>query len=379
MSQPDRRFGDTDAADSAEVTEDIEEAFHGAIDPGEMRRRGIEPARVIDFSTNVNPFGPSPRVRKAVSSAVLDRYPDRQCLRLRETISEQEGIGIEQIVVGNGSSELLQLLAQTFLRHDDEVLIVGPTYSEYARASRLAGARVNESLATADFQFAVPIEAIEVALQRQPAIVYLCNPNNPTGQIVERESILGWAASYRSTQFVVDESYIEFTESVASVTNLDVPNLIVLRSLTKSHALAGLRLGYAIADRDVIRQLCQRRIPWSVSAPAQAAGIAAIEDRDYLRTSLARLREAKCELVEQLVARGFRPVQSAANFFLLPVSDAAAVREHLLSHHVLVRDCRSFGISNHIRIGTRTGAENARLITALSLKPSQHSACEPSY
>lgn len=358
--------GKTDTRESG-ITEDVEEAFHGAIDHSEMRRRGIDADHLIDFSTNVNPFGPSPRVREAVSNAVLDRYPDRECLRLRETISQCEQIAMERIVVGNGTSELLQLISQTFLRADDEAVISGPTYAEYARVCRLAGARVIECRAAADTQFAVPVEEVAGALRgRQPKIAFLCNPNNPTGQTIAREVILDWVGSCQSTLFVIDESYIDFSDVTASVADAGFPNLIVLRSLTKSHALAGLRLGYAIADPSVIRLLCQRRVPWSVSAPAQTAGVAALMDRPYLKASLDRLREAKRELIQQLIARGFRPVASAANFFLLPVSDAAELRERLLSNHILVRDCHSFGISNHIRIGVRRGAENAKLIDALS-------------
>ena len=352
----------------AERTE-IGEAFHGAIDFSEMRRRGIDPARLIDFSTNVNPFGPSPLVREAVCRAVLDRYPDRECWQLRETISQREGVAVDRILVGSGSSELLQSLTQAFLRANDEVLIIGPTYSEYARASRLAGALVSECRATPDSGFAIPIDIIEAALRKQsPKIAFLCNPNNPTGQVVPRELILAWGASSPSTLFVIDESYIDFLgpEMEVSAVPAVSPNLIVLKSLTKSHAIAGLRLGYAIAAPDVIQALRRRRIPWNVSAPAQSAGVAAMGDQLHLERCMTRLQRAKRELIEGLLADGCEPVPSAANFFLLRLRDAAAVREHLLSHDVLVRDCRSFGIPEYIRIGARTRAENRELMSRLS-------------
>lgn len=344
----------------------IEEAVHGAIDPSEMRRRGIDPDRILDFSTNVQPFGPSPRVREAVSRAVLDRYPDRECVHLREVISAREGIPLERIVVGNGSSELLQSFAQAFLRPGDHALVLGPTYAEYARASRLAGAGVEECRATADSRFAVPLERFAATLrEHSPKVAFLCNPNNPTGQLLEAERILNWVACFRDTHFVVDESYLDFVAEAASVAQRDQCNLTVLRSLTKSHALAGLRLGYAVADPEVIRMLCRRRIPWSVSAPAQAAGIAAIQDREHLEVSMSRLREAKRKLVEELRGGGWSPLPSATNFFLLPVEDPPALRERLLSEQILVRDCHSFGIANHIRIGVRSSEENAQLLAAL--------------
>lgn len=357
--------GECDCGDGASAAEESGEAFHGSVDYSEMMRRGIDPERVIDFSTNVNPFGPSPRVREAVNSAILDRYPDRHCLRLREAISRREAVPVEQILVGNGSSELLQLLTQTFIHPCDQVAIVGPTYAEYDRASRLAGSRVIWCRATAEANFAVPVAAIEAALQRQPRIAFICNPNNPTGQITPRELLLEWVVRFPATRFVVDESYVDFSDSPVSVADDCLPNLIVLRSLTKSHALAGLRLGYAIADRDVIGSMCQRRVPWSVSAPAQAAGVAAIEDHSWWKASLTRLRNAKSELVQRLTARGFEPLPSSVNFFLVSLSDAASVREQLLSEHILVRDCQSFGIRDHIRIGVRTPEENERLIAAI--------------
>ncbi len=349
----------------AETDENLQEAYHGSIDYREMRRYGIDPEQVIDFSANINPFGPSPRVRQAVCKCVLDRYPDRQSLQLRETISAHHAVAIDRIAVGNGSSELLQSLAQLFLQPGDEALIVGPTYGEYARASRLAGARVEHCRATAECGFAVPVKAIEIALQRQPKVAFLCNPNNPTGQGIDHELILAWIASHRETKFIIDESYIDFVVSPASVIRADYPNLNVLRSMTKSYALAGLRLGYAVADPDVIQQLCQRRVPWNVSAVAQAAGIAAIEDQAYLQNCLTRLREAKRELLQGLASRQFDTVASAANFFLIRVGDAAVARQRLLSHHLLVRDCASFGIPDHIRIAVRTPEQNGQLIAAL--------------
>ncbi len=347
------------------LAEPVAEAYHGAIDFGELTRRGIEPDRVIDFSTNVNPFGPSPRVREAVCKAVLDRYPDRDCLQLRQVISAYERVAIERILVGNGSSELLQSFAQLFLQPGDEALIVGPTYAEYERASRLAGARIEHCRAVPEQRFATPFESVESSLRRQPKVAFICNPNNPTGQWIDRRVLSSWIMSYTDTQFIIDESYIEFTDAAVSITKEQHPNLSVLRSMTKSYALAGLRLGYAIADPQVIHHLRQRRVPWSVSSPAQAAGIAAIEDQAYLHCCLTQLQEAKYELLSKLVSRRFEIVPSAANFFLLRVDDACATRERLLAQHLLVRDCTSFGLPTHVRIAVRNRDENSLLLAAL--------------
>lgn len=344
------------------------EVYHGSIDAGELQRLGIDPDHVIDFSSNINPFGPSPRVGEAVQQTPLDRYPDRHCTALRAAIAAKTGVDAKRIAVGNGSSELLQTTAQLLLSTGDAALILGPTYSEYERASCLAGARVHHCSAAAEDGFAVPLDSFDRDLRRlRPRAAFLCNPNNPTGQVVDRGAILHWAQTYRDTCFVVDESYIDFAQTDCSVVATELPNLIVLRSMTKSYALAGLRLGYVIADAGVIRELCRRRVPWNVSAPAQAAGVAAIEDQAHLRDCLFRLHDAKQMLLAELSARQIDIVASDANFMLLRLGDAATMRSRLLSYNLLVRDCSSFGLPDHARVSVRSEAENAILAQRLSL------------
>ena len=346
------------------------EAFHGGIDLEELAHHGVSPEQVIDFSSNILPFGPSPLVRIAVQEAALDRYPDRECRQLRQAIAGLHAIDERRILVGNGSTELIHLVAHTLLKPADSSLIVGPTFSEYARATRLGSGMVHECRAMADNGFAVPVSEIESLLkQNSLALVWICNPNNPTGQLIPRDFVLRWVKLHPRTLFVVDESYLDFSDTTMSLMRSNFANLVVLRSMTKTYAIAGLRLGFAVMSPEVLSRLRQRRIPWNVSSPAQAAGIAAIMDEAYYSSALAQLREAKKRFVSDLATRGRQPVPSDTNFFLLPINNASAVRSQLLVQGFVVRDCASFGIHDHLRLAVLAPEHNHRLSVLLSTSP----------
>lgn len=343
------------------------DSYHGGIDIEELAQHGVSPDRVIDFSSNILPFGPSPRVHAAIRQVALDRYPDRECQELRETIAKLYSIDNQRILIGNGCSELIHLVANTLLCSRDHVLVVGPTFSEYRRASRFTSATVYECQATVETGFAVPVEEISSRLTADPlAVVWICNPNNPTGKLLSPVTIHRWVKSYPRTVFVVDESYMEFADPAASLVHEDLSNLVVLRSMTKSMAIAGLRLGFLVAPEQIVSRLRQRLVPWNVNSLAQAAGIAAIKDRHYYSAAISRLAEIKSRFVSDLKTRGHHPVPSDANYFLLPIENASIVRKHLLMTGILVRDCASFGIDQHLRLAVRAPGENQKLIRWLS-------------
>jgi histidinol-phosphate aminotransferase len=182
---------------------------------------------------------------------------------------------------------------------------------------------------------------------------------------VSPNAIQTWAAVHPHTLFVVDEAYIQFVDGLASAANPRVGNVLVLRSMTKDYALAGLRLGYAFGPKPVIDALVRVRPPWSVNALAQAAGVAALGDREHLCDSMRKLRQAKRTLVAGLNALGLRPVPSATHYFLLWADEGRAFRRALMSKQILVRDCASFGLPGYVRIATRMPEENARLLAAI--------------
>lgn len=352
---------------SETVRIDTMEAYHGGIDPAELARFGIEPEHAIDFSSNVLPFGPSPNVLAAIRNTAIDRYPDRECGLLRNAIAMLHSIAMDRILVGNGCSELIHLIASALIRPGDSVLIAGPTFSEYSRASRLADGQVHYCSACAENDFDFPVVEMDAVLASSRfAVVWICNPNNPTGRSVHRSRLLDWMTKFPKTVFVIDEAYIEFTNAVESLIDCQFENLIVLRSMTKAYAMAGLRLGYAVMGHALHRTLRGRRAPWSVNSIAQVAGVEAIRDQQYYLSAMASLQVAKQTFVTGLVERGFGPCSSDTCFFLLPIAHAVDVRNALLVDGLVTRDCRSFGIEEHLRIAVHEPVNNLRLLGALS-------------
>lgn len=361
----------------------IPTAVHGGIDPAELARLGLDEEQILDFSVNTNPFGPPTAVRDALANVPLDRYPDPEALTLRQALAHLLDLPCENILAGNGASELICLVALTFLRRGTRVLILGPTYCEYARSAALMGASVKTLLARPEDGFEVHSNQFLRALRRfRPRLVFLCNPNNPTGTFLDPQEIALWARKFPGTMFVVDEAYLGFqraaglippvrhaTAGMNPAAHRSLSNLLLLRSMTKDLGLAGLRLGYAAGSADVISWLNRARPPWSVNALAQAAGIEALRQADYYRDSVQALAVAKTNLIHGMSALGFNPVPSSTPFFLLPVGDGAAFRLSLLRKGVLVRDCTSFGLPAFVRISTRRPEDNARLLSLLGEVP----------
>ena len=281
-------------------------------------------------------------------------------------LAAQLHVPLECLVAGNGSSELLYLIALAYFQPNDTVVIVGPTYGEYARVAALMGTRVVACDAAVENGFAVPAQVVADVLKVQrPRALFLCRPNNPTGQTIAANVVKQWLADFPQTLLVVDEAYIEFSPTTESLIDVEGENLVILRSLTKAYGLAGLRLGYAVGHAEVIRALARVRPPWSVNSLAQAAGIAAIGDQHYVQQSVLALLAEKESLTQSLAALGLAACPSATHFFLLRVPSAAQVRRQLLTSRILVRDCTSFGLPDHLRLSPRRRNENSQLLAAL--------------
>lgn len=342
-------------------------SVHGAAQLAELRRWGLSPDDVIDFSANVNPFGPPPGVLEALRQARVDRYPDPDALPLREALAAHHGLDPARVIVGNGVSELILLTALAFIRPGDPVALLEPTYGEYRRASGLMAARVLSWRARPQEGFRWSPDAIGHFLRAsRPRLVWLCRPNNPTGNGCSLDALASWTAALPDTLFVVDEAYINLVPNYPSALTLDRPNILVLRSMTKDFALPGVRLGYAMGDAGVIAALERVRPPWSVNACAVAAGLAALDHTAYVRETVARWRRLKEDLTRGLAAQGWPVVPSDTPFFLVEVGDARGVREALLAQGILVRDGTSFGLPEYVRISARQAAENEKLVAALA-------------
>jgi L-threonine-O-3-phosphate decarboxylase len=360
----------------------LEPVVHGGVSAAELAALGRSPEAVLDFSVNINPLGPPPAVVAAVRQACWTSYPDDGVPALRRALARRDGVSEQQVVVGNGSVELLWLIAIAFLAPSEPVVVVGPTFGEYARAARIAGAVVREYRAPPERDFAIDTTAVS-ALARavQARVLFLANPNNPTGALLSASVLGELAARFPTTLLVIDEAYRAFVDDPPdSRALLERENVILLRSLTKEYALPGLRLGYALAAASLARVLDAVRPPWNVNAVAAAAGLAALAESDYRERTRAVVREARAYLEAELRRRGFRVVPSAANYLLVEVGDGARLRAALLARGICVRDCASFGLPGFIRIGVRTRSDCARLIAALDVAgvgggPSRSAGC----
>lgn len=358
--------------------ENGERVVHGALDYGELAHLGLRPAEIVDFSVNSNPFGPSPRVDEAIASVAIDRYPDRACHQLRQAILKYElpgaSLSPSSLVCGNGTSELIWSVARAYLKPGAKTLILGPTFGEYRAACLAVGAIVSETRALEETRFQPDIATFCAQIQSErPELVWLCNPNNPTGVWLERQSIEALASACQrvGALLVIDEAYWHFvvpheTYSAIELTQETAGSqVLVLRSLTKDFALAGLRLGYAIGSSAMIECLSVQLPSWNVSGVAQAAGIAALSDRAYLKTTLDALVSERQAFFDTLQADGWYVVPSRTHFCLIEVGNARFVRQQLLRRKIAVRDCASFGLPSYLRVATRRGDEWRQFVQAL--------------
>jgi len=319
---------------------------HGGPDHAELRQLGITPQELLDFSVNANPAPIPAELRNLLAAVDVTAYPDTDSRRVRETAAEAYGVSADHVLAGNGSSELIWLVCLAYLQPGDTVLVRQPTFGEYERAARIHGAEI------------VPYPS---PWPSQPAkVAFVCNPNNPTGDCTPAGNLRP------DTLYVVDEAYADFVEGRPTLIGRDMPdNLIVLRSLTKCSALAGLRLGLAFAQPAVIETVRKIKPPWNVNAIAQAAGEYALCHPELL-PDLDWLAASRRELADGLRRLGFDPLPTDCNFFLVPVGDAKKLRSELLRRRCLVRDCTSFGLPDHIRIAGRSPEDNCRLLAAFA-------------
>ncbi len=325
---------------------------HGSVALQELRQYGLNPANVLDFSVNTNPLGPAPSVLRAVCDTRWNRYPGDDEPPLRQQLAASNALSEHQVVLGNGSVDLLWWTLLAVVRPGDLVAVAPHTFGEYAHAARAVGARV---LATHDHSDA--------------RVVFVCQPNNPTGEYRSREAIEQLLCERSNRLVVLDEAYAAFVDGRWPAQQLlaDHANLLILRSMTKDHALPGLRLGYLLAAQPVAQAIAAVRPPWSVNAGALRAGLAALqpEAREHVDRARALVAESRSILSDGLTRLGFGVRPSHANFVLVEVGDAPTFRRLLLPAGFVVRDCTSFGLPACVRIACRLPAECERLLAAI--------------
>ena len=356
---------------------------HGGNVYAAARESGQRLQCLIDFSASINPLGPSPRALKAIRTAQVEliHYPDPHCVALRQTLAARYELPHDSFAIGNGSSELIHLLpAALCIRH---ALIVGPTFSEYARAVAIHGGRVTCINAQRTERYLPPVTEVQTALRairtRQASrdridLVIVCNPNSPTGLSIQAEEVhnLVTLASRHGIWVMMDETFVEYCEDHSVLTKVgDYPSLLVLRSFTKFYALPGLRIGYLAGPPKVIERIRERQPPWSVNALAQGAARAALGDRRHAQKSLAFMQTERPRFPEKLASLvGVTVYPSTANFLLVelpPSMPASRLASALRKQGLLIRDCSSVpGLNNRtVRVAVRTAAQNHCLTTAL--------------
>jgi len=346
---------------------DLERSVHGSLNLSELRALGLDPENVIDFSANINPLGISPQVKKAISEVEVDHYPDPDCQELRQALAQVNNVAIENIVIGNGSTELIHFLGRAYLANSSRALILSPTFGEYEQACRLSNTVPGFIWAKEANDFIWDISDICHQLAKvKPQLAFLCNPNNPTGLYLDDNAVLQLAEATSPGLLVIDEAYIHFIEKPwDSKVLLDLGNVVLLRSMTKDHAIAGLRLGYALAPAPIVEVLKLYQPFWNVNTVAQAAGLAALSAREHVTQARKTIIESKAYLYAALEKLGIVTLPSSVNFLLVKVDDVKAIRLKLLQRNLCVRDCTSFGLPQYIRIAVRSLPDCQRLVEGL--------------
>jgi threonine-phosphate decarboxylase len=328
---------------------------------------GAEP---LDFSANINPLG-SPPLQDLVVRELehIGHYPDNGYTGLCRAAAKFVDVEVECIVPGNGSSELIRLFAEATLGEGDLAFVPFPTFGEYENQSLLAGATVRRIKVGPDGLPALRDEELQAA-----KALFVCNPNNPTGKLLTGAQVKGLAERCESAEtfLLVDEAFIELSRPEESVAHLAPQKefLFVMRSLTKSFGVPGLRLGFGVTNPTLARIMNRARIPWSIGSIAAAAGEYLLGCEDHLERSRRVIREELDYLIPALRSLGLEPLDSSVNFILVNIEPAGLASDVLaartMADGVLLRDCQSFGLGkNYIRVAVRNRDENIRLIAAL--------------
>jgi histidinol-phosphate/aromatic aminotransferase/cobyric acid decarboxylase-like protein len=345
---------------------------HGGLLDDELTVLGLRADDVLDVSVNVNPYGPCPAVRRGLAAARIDRYPDPRATAARRALAERACVPLERVVLGNGAVDLMWALARARLRRGDRLLVVEPAFSEMRTAAARAGATILEHRTTPERDFGIDVAALDAAVAAlRPDLVYACSPQNPSGVCTPLAAFEELARRHPSSQFVVDLSFLSLSTRHGEQAEPREPRVVWLRSLTKDHALPGLRVGAAIAPADVVHAIERERPPWSVNALAQAAVIATTSDEAarFVDESRARLLADRDALSAALRSQGLHVHPSDTIYVLAALGanvSATDLRRRLLARHrVLVRDATTFGLPHHVRIAARSAPSRERVVAAI--------------
>ena len=343
------------------------------------KKTGLAREEIMDFSSNINPLGFSQKAVEAIRNSLgqIPVYPDSTSAALREAIAASfGGITSNNIVVGNGSTELIYLFAETFLEKGDVALMPAPTFAEYENAVRKAGGKPRHLKLPTDFCIRPNIFSGDI---KDAKMAFVCNPNNPTSILTSHEVLteIIEEALEEDVLLFLDEDFLEFVDEEKQVSLIDkindYPNLFVLRSFTKVYGLTGLRVGYGIASEEITKLLSNAKIPWNVNCLAQAAASAALTDKEHLKKTRELVRAERAYLTRELKRiNSFKQYPADANFIFINIKESgftsAQLKGKMLEEGILIRDCSSFrGLDDYyIRVAVKTRQENERLLEAFA-------------
>jgi len=337
---------------------------------GELAREmGIPEAGIVKLASNENPLGMSSRAKEAAAAALVagERYPDGNAFDLKAALCSRFGVQPDQLVIGNGSNDVLELAARAFLGVGRSAVFSQHAFAVYALSTNATGA-VGIEVPAKDFGHDLP--AMAAAIRPDTRIVFIANPNNPTGTFVEGAAIEAFLASVPSDVLVVlDEAYTEYLGAQQRYDSLAwlprFPNLLVSRTMSKAYGLAGLRVGYGIGHPEVADLMNRVRQPFNVSSVALAAAVAALSDVEFLERTADLNSRGMSQITEALAELSLEWIPSAGNFLAFKVGDAPAVNRALLQQGVIVRPIGGYGMPEWLRVSIGLPEENARFIAAL--------------
>jgi histidinol-phosphate aminotransferase len=333
------------------------------------RELGLDPAAIVKLASNENPLGPSPLALAAAQDALGDIafYPDGAGFALKAKLAASLDLPAERIVLGNGSNDVLDMVARAFLAPGTSAVYARHAFAVYPIATQTVGATRIEVPAAG---LGHDLPAMRAAIRDDTRVVWIANPNNPTGTFIPWQQIEDFLADVpRHAVVVLDEAYGEYLppeDRCDTVRWLDrFPNLVITRTFSKAYGLAGLRVGYGLGHPDVIDLMNRVRQPFNVNLPAQAAAAAALDDRAFIERSSALNRAGMAQLGAGLAALGVETVPSKGNFLLARVGDAARIDRALLARGVIVRPVANYGLPEWLRVSVGLAAQNQRFLDAL--------------
>lgn len=350
--------------------------------PIEETKRELKLKEVIKLASNENPLGPSPKARAAImnSLSLINRYPDSNGFYLKRKLASLLKVSCDNIVLGNGSDELIDIIIKTFVEDDENILTADITFLEYEIISRILNRKVKK-VPLRDFRY--DLKAMRERIDKKTKLIFVANPNNPTGTYVNKFQLKEFLDGLpKNVILVLDEAYDTFIDTGDYPQGLDfiaTNNVIVLKTFSKAYGLAGLRVGYAIANSSFSRYMEKARQPFNVNLIAQKAALAALDDRSFLQSTRQVVLRGKSYLYRSLEELGIQYVPSVTNFILIDVGRGSmAVFRKMLKSGVIVRDMQQYGLKNFIRVTIGTPDENKKFILVLKKVLSENRrSCSP--